>query len=57
LKENRKLLETIFDTANIAEFIERETGLSRGLFHIAVTEAGYGLKNLNPLNKVKFFRK
>jgi len=27
------------------------------LFHVAVTEAGYGLKKINPLDKVKFFRK
>jgi hypothetical protein len=31
--------------------------LDRNLFHIAVSEAGYGLKKLNPLNEVKFFRK
>ena len=57
VKDNSELLERIFNTGNIVNFIENETGLSKDLFHITVTEAGYGLKNLNPLNKVKFFRK
>lgn len=57
VNSNVDLLKSIFNVNNISNFIQQLTGLSPKLFHITVTEAGYGLKNINPLNKVKFFRK
>ncbi len=49
-------LKPIFDPVQISQFIANEAKVDSSYFHVAVTEAGYGLK-FNPLKKAKFFRK
>ncbi len=57
LADNSNLLKAVFNPNNISNFITQHTQLPPTFFHIAVSEAGYGLKEINPLKKVKFFRK